>query len=160
MEGSKKNVGRDLMANFLSLVEQQQKLPPNHMMAMFGMYALVNILNLVQPETPMGAVEKKGVGPSFNEGNKDVLMDTLGSLLKNQGLNAGDLVGLLGGKSGSSQPNPGDLLGALGKNPTALMNFMQLLTSAKEAANAGKQEEKPVSKPEESKTIPFKERNP
>ncbi|NLC76488.1 MAG: hypothetical protein GX750_02575, partial [Clostridia bacterium] len=53
-----------------------------------------------------------------------------------------------------------DLLGALGKNPAALMNFMNLLTSAKEAMNAGRREEKPVKKLEESKTIPFKDRNP
>lgn len=160
LEGTHTHVGPNLMANFLSLVREQEKLPPNHMMAMFGLYALVNILNLVQPEVaPHETLEKEpqsGVGKL----DKDNLMDSLNGLLQNQGMNVGDLLGMLGTKSSSNQQQPGDILGALGKNPAALMNFMNLLTSAKEAMNANKKEEKPQKASEESKTVQFKERKP
>ncbi|NLL18778.1 MAG: hypothetical protein GX262_07100 [Clostridia bacterium] len=158
MEETRKNIGADPMSHFLNIVAQQDNMPTNQMMAMFGLYALVNILNLAQSEAPVYPAAGKTPEISPKKLDKDSLMEAVNDLVKSQGMNAGDLLGMLGAKSGSSEQNPADLLGALGKNPAALMNFMNLLTSAKEAMNAGKREEKPVKKLEEPKTIPFKDR--
>lgn len=160
MEETLKNVGADQMSSFLHLVEKQGQMPTNQMMAMFSLYALVNILNLAQLGQPVPAVTTPVQNTPTGKLDKDALMDTLNGLLKSQGMNPGDLLAALGSKSDNAESNPADLLGALGKNPAALMNFMNLLTSAKEAMNAARKEEKPAKKPEESKTIPFKERNP
>lgn len=157
MEETRINAGPDLVQSFLSIVEDPKNLPANHLMAMFSLYTLVNILNLVQPASsslPVNTITQQTEKP-----DKEILMDTLGGLLKSQGMNVGDLLGILGGKAGDGEQNPGDLLAMLGKNPAALMNFMNLLTSAKEAMNAGKREDKLPKKVDESKTIPFKERN-
>lgn len=159
MEDTRKNIGADPMSHFLNIISQQNDMPANQMMAMFGLYALVNILNLAQGEAASYPTANKTPDTSPNKLDKDSLMESVNDLLKNQGMNAGDLLGMLGGKTGSSEQSPTDLLGALGKNPAALMNFMNLLTSAKEAMNAGKREEKPVRKAEEPKTIPFKDRS-
>lgn len=160
LEETRKNVGADPMSSFLNIVTQQENMPTNQMMAMFGLYALVNILNLAQQEAAVNTAEVKKATPAPNKPDKEALMETVNELLKSQGMNAGDLLGMLGNKGGSGEQSSADLLGALGKNPAALMNFMNLLTSAKEAMNAGRREEKPVKKLEESKTIPFKDRNP
>ncbi|MFA5537031.1 MAG: YdeI/OmpD-associated family protein [Bacillota bacterium] len=153
------NAGTDLIEDFLSLVEDPKSLPTNHLIAVFSLYTLANILNLVQSETAPQMAVAKPQSQQVDKPDKEALMDTLGSLLKSQGMNIGDLVGMLGNKGGANDQNPGDLLAALGKNPAALMNFMNLLTSAKEAINAGKKEERPAKKVDEAKTIPFKERS-
>ncbi len=153
------NAGTDLIENFLSLVEDPKSLPTNHLIAMFSLYTLANILNLVQSDAMPQMAIAKPQSQQIDKPDKDALMDTLGSLLKNQGMNIGDLLGMLGNKGGTGDQNPSDLLAALGKNPAALMNFMNLLTSAKEAINAGKKEERLPKKVEDAKTIPFKERN-
>lgn len=158
MEETRKNVGVDQMSSFLHLVEKQGQMPTNQMMAMFSLYALVNILNLAQLGQPTPAVTPPVQTTPAGKLDKDALMDTLNGLLKSQGMNSGDLLAALGSKTDGTEANPADLLGALGKNPAALMNFMNLLASAKEAMNASRKEEKPAKKPEESKTIPFKER--
>lgn len=159
MEETRKNVGADLMSSFLHLVEKQGQMPTNQMMAMFGLYALVNILNLAQLGQPVPRITNPAQGIPSGKLDKDALMETLGGLLKSQGMNAEELVAALGAKGNTAETNPADLLGALGKNPAALVNFMNLLTSAKEAMQASRKEEKTAKKPEEPKTIPFKERN-
>jgi hypothetical protein len=134
LEETRLDAGQDLMSRFFNLVREGDRLPPNYLMAMLGLYALVNILNLVKPETT--ALAKAGA--------KENLMETLSGLLKSQGINGEELVSKLAGKSEGS-PGGGsaaDLLAALGKNPTAVINFMNLLASAREAMQAGKKEEK------------------
>lgn len=159
LEETHVNAGPDLIQSFLSLVEDPKGLPANHLMAMFSLYTLVNILSLVQPEAVPQIAIAKPKSQQVEKPDKDALMDTLGGLLRSQGMSIGDLLGVLGGKGGAGEQSPGDLLAALGKNPAALLNFMNLLTSAKEAMTAGKKEEKQPKKVEEAKTLPFKERN-
>lgn len=159
LEETRNNIGVDPMSHFLNIISRQDNMPANQMMAMFGLYALVNILNLAQGEVPAYQAVEKTPDTSPNKLDKNALMESVNDLLKSQGMNAGELLGMLGTKSGSGEQSSADLLGALGKNPAALMNFMNLLTSAKEAMNAAKREEKPVKKAEEPKTIPFKDRS-
>jgi len=153
VEETRKHVGADPLSSFLHLVERQGQMPTNQMMAMFGLYALVNILNLAQLGQP-APTTNPAQNLQAGKLDKEALMETLSGLLKNQGVSPNELAAALGTKS-----NAADLLGALGKNPAALVNFMNLLSSAKEAMQAGRKEEKPAKKTEEAKTIPFKERN-
>ncbi|HHX50872.1 MAG TPA: hypothetical protein GX711_05500 [Clostridia bacterium] len=151
MEEDRLDAGQDLMLRFFNLIREGDRLPPNHLMAMLGLYALVNILNLVKPEITEAA---KTSTPAKLD--KESLMETLNGLLKSQGINGEELIGKLGGKGEGSVGggSAADLLAALGKNPAAVINFMNLLASAREAMNASKREEKSIRIAEENKPSP------